>query len=88
MFLYVSSDSNRADRQVARRREQLANVCKHPVGLPASTIIEVLVEALQAGVVPVLIARRLAARGVSVSIEQVEQVFGQYGIETGKKTAG
>jgi hypothetical protein len=63
-------------------------MCKHPVGLGASTIIEVLVEALQAGVLPSLVARRLTARGVSVSDEQVEQVFGQYGIETGKKTPG
>jgi hypothetical protein len=88
VFLYVSSDSNRADRQVTRRREQLANMCKHPVELGASTIIEVLVEALQAGVLPSLVARRLTARGVSVSDEQVEQVFGQYGIETEKKTPG
>ncbi len=86
VFLYVSSNSNLADRQATRRREQLANVCKHPVGLGASTIIEVLVEALQAGVLPALVARRLTARGVSISNEQVEQVFGQYGIETGKKT--
>jgi hypothetical protein len=86
VFLYVSSDPDRADRQIIRRREQLADMCKHPVGLPASTIIEVLVEALQAGVVPAQVAGRLAARGVSVSIEQVEQVFGQYGVETEKKT--
>jgi hypothetical protein len=87
-FLYVSSDPDQAEQQIVRRQKQLADVCEHPFGLPASTIIEVLVEALQAGVVPVLVARQLTARGVSVSIEQVKQVFGQYGIETGKKTSG
>jgi hypothetical protein len=87
-FLYVNSDPDQAEQQIVRRQKQLADECEHPVGLPASTIIEVLVEALQAGVVPVLVARQLTARGVSVSIEQVKQVFGQYGIETGKKTPG
>jgi len=86
MFLYVSLDSERKDQQIAKRQEQLMNVQVYAEYLSAPMIIDVLAEALQAKAVPALISKRLALRGISISIEQVEQVFLQYGINAEKKT--
>jgi hypothetical protein len=58
--------------------------------LATTTVIEVLVEALQAGRVSVsaaLVARRLQSRGLDVVVEQVAWVLKQYGVQAGKKTA-
>jgi hypothetical protein len=57
--------------------------------LATTTVIEVLVEALKAGRVRVstaLVAGRLRARGLDVTVEQVAEVFRRYGVEAGKKT--
>jgi hypothetical protein len=88
-YLYGSVDPARAADQRARRAE-VPEGLGAGLALPPATVIEVLVEALQAGRVRVssaLVAARLRARGVRVSVEQVEEVFGQYGVEAGKKTA-
>ena len=61
-----------------------------PSPLATTTVIEVLVEALQAGRVRVsaaLVANRLHSRGLDVAVEQVAEVFKRYGVETEKKTA-
>jgi hypothetical protein len=53
-------------------------------------VIEVLVETLYAGQVKIaasLIAERLFARGLHISVDQIEQVFSKYGIDTQKKRA-
>lgn len=88
-YLYVSALPNRAEEQVrARQRIAVAEPASAP--LPAVTVIEVLVEALTAGrimVAPSVVAQRLEARGVAVTGAQVGQVFTQYGVSTGKKTA-
>ncbi len=88
VYLYVSAERDRATEQLASRRQILAEAAA-VAELPGVTVIEVLVEALQAGqvqVVPAVVAARLAARAVSVSVEQVEQVFDRYGVNAEKKT--
>lgn len=85
-YLYVSPSLERAAEQKEKRRK---GRCA-PAPLPPPTVIEVLVEALQAGRIRVsasLVAARLQARGLCVAVEQVEGVLAQYGVETGKKMA-
>ena len=58
--------------------------------LPPDLTIEVLVETLQVGqvaVAPSVVVARLAARGVPVSTERVQELFARYGLDAGKKTA-
>jgi hypothetical protein len=88
-YLYVSARPRRAEEQVGARQQLLAEE-PATAPLPAATVIEVLVEALTAGrvtIAPSVVAQRLGARGVAVTGAQVEQVFAQYGVSTGKKTA-
>jgi hypothetical protein len=49
----------------------------------------VLVEALRAGkilVAPSTVAARLNAQGMTISVDEVEQIFSQYGLDAEKKT--
>jgi len=89
-YLYVSPERDRAAEQVERRKTHLAEATQGVMVMPDTMVIEVLVEALWAGgkrIEPQVVAARLSARGVAVSVEQVEGVFGRYGIDAGKKTA-
>jgi len=84
-YLYVNPDPEVASLQVACRGRQQEALAAVP--LPASIIIEVLVELIQGASVhadPHRIAARLTARGISLTPEQVETVFSKYGV---KKTA-
>jgi hypothetical protein len=86
-YLYVSLSQEVAADQQKRRQDLQTGIV---VPLPATTVIEILVEALLAGRVCVtsgLVAARLAARGFSVSVEQVAEVMVQYGVAEQKKTA-
>ena len=90
-FLYVGAESEHAAEQIFRRRVQLADRKKAISDISTPTVIEVLIETIHAGkvrIAPLLVARGLCARGVSISVQQVEQVFARYGIDTEKKTAG
>jgi hypothetical protein len=85
VYLYVSADAIRAAEQIGRRKASTP-----PAPVSTEVVIAVLVEALQASkglAVPAVVAARLAARGMSVTAEQVEQVYAQHGLEAGKKTA-
>jgi len=89
-YLYMSTKPGEAAEQISRRRILLAESDKEINILPITTVIDVLIETIHAGklrVAPKLISQRLVARGCSVTTKQVEQVFGQYGIDTLKKTA-
>jgi hypothetical protein len=89
-YLYISTEPGEAGEQISQRRMQLAESNKGTDILPITTVIEVLIETIHAGklrIAPRLISQRLTARGCSVTTKQVEQVFGQYGIDTLKKTA-
>jgi hypothetical protein len=85
--IYLSADPGRADEQLLKRRQRTS------MEMPVSdeTLIAVLVEALQSVEVlaaPSVLASRLAARGVVVTVVQVEKIFTRYGLESEKKTAG
>ena len=88
--VYVSAEARRAAEQLARRQE-LDRLAEEAPPLAPGVTIEVLVEALQMSRVrvdPSAIAARVAARGVSVTVEQVRQLCLRYGLMTQKKTAG
>ena len=90
LYIYVSAEKTRAVDQLARRREILSAQVKALGPLPSSTVIEVLVEAIQAEEIPLaprLVAKRLAGRGIAISVEQVEQIFIQQGLDVQKKTS-
>jgi hypothetical protein len=83
LYVYVSGDPARGGAQLLARRRRLATPAP-PEPLPALVVIEVLVEVIQgahARASPASIAERLAARGVLVTIEQVERVFREHGIQ-------
>jgi len=83
--LYVHPDPGVASAQIARRGREQAVLATAP--LPAAMIVEVLLELLQGTTVHAdahHISARLARRGISLTPEQVESVFTQYGV---KKTA-
>jgi len=85
LALYTSVDSDIAAKQIAARGEKIKS------GLPVPTVVSiaVLVEALRAGkilVPPSTVAARLNAQGMTISVDQVEQIFSQYGLDAEKKT--
>ncbi|MHC4207428.1 MAG: hypothetical protein ACYSTT_22455 [Planctomycetota bacterium] len=85
-YLYVGADAQRAGKQL----EQYRTFVEPAKPLPMTLVIEVLVETLYAGQVKIaasLIAERLFARGLHISVDQIEQVFSKYGIDTQKKRA-
>lgn len=92
-YLYISSDRDRAYEQIAKRREkELAVVTEQVLDLPETIVIEVLLELVRAGgrvvIDPRLVVKRLHARGVPVTDEQVQEVFERHGLGPLKKTAG
>ena len=89
LALYTSIDSDIAAKQIAARGEQIKS------GLPVATVVSievtlsVLVEALRAGkilVAPSTVAARLNSQGMTISVDEVEQIFSQYGLDAEKKT--
>ena len=85
--LYVSADAARAAAQQALRRTQPERASGVAVEVPASAVIEVLLDLVQgAGVQidPTRVAERLTARGIAVTAGQVEGIFSRHGV---KKTA-
>ena len=88
-FLYINAEPDQAAEQISRRREQLFATQKEPFIIPVTAVIEVLIETIHAGqvhIAPSLIADRLSARGLPITIKQVEHVFTQYKINSEKKT--
>jgi hypothetical protein len=89
LALYTSIDSDIAAKQIAARGEQIES------GLPVATVVSievtlsVLVEALRAGkilVAPSTVTARLNSQGMTISVDEVEQIFSQYGLDAEKKT--
>jgi uncharacterized protein (UPF0548 family) len=75
--LYLSADSQRANKQLMEWRQQPGA----GVAVSDETVIAVLVEALHSAqglVAPSVLASRLAARGLAVTAVQVEQIFTRY----------
>lgn len=81
LFVYVSIEEAVARAQIARRQEASERATLEALGDVA--ILEVLLEVIHgagAWVAPKTVSQRLAARGVSVSPEQVERVYREHGI--------
>jgi len=86
-YLYLSANPARAESQLILRQQQPAGLVPPLPEPPAAVVIEVLLDLVQSARVrpdadPV--AERLAARGLPVTVEQVEAIFSRYGL---KKTA-
>ena len=86
-YLYLSANPARAESQLILRQQQPAGLVPRLPEPPAAVVIEVLLDLVQSARVrpdadPV--AERLAARGLPVTVEQVEAIFSRYGL---KKTA-
>lgn len=86
-YLYVSADPERATSQLSLRRRQQEALAKPIRESPTSLVIEVLLDVIQSAKVrpdAARVAERLAARGLPVSIDQIETIFSRCGV---KKTA-
>jgi hypothetical protein len=84
LFLYVSADRGRAAAQVSRRRQQAEAAAPQAVTPGSSLEIEVLLEVIHGArtiPTPELIVKRLAARAVQVTQEQVEAIFQKHGLK-------
>ncbi len=90
LALYTSIDSDIAEKQIAARRKHIRSRSLFPTIVSIETTIAVLVEALRAGRVLTAastVAARLSAQGVVITVDQVEQIFSQYGLKAEKKMA-
>lgn len=90
LLLYVSADPKRAAEQLQRRAETDATLAEALRVPTDEEVVEVLVETLRAAPEvpePLLVAKRLAARGLRLEPRHVAQVFEEHGLVPGKKTA-
>lgn len=88
-YLYVSAAAPRAQAQVAQRHAFAATEPSAPGAPGATTVIEILSEVIRVAGVrgdSKAVAARLSARGVVVTVEQVEQVFLQHGLPKKKRS--
>lgn len=86
-YLYVSANPARAESQIILRQQQPAGIVPPLPEAPAAVVIEVLLDLVQSARVRPdadRVAERLAARGLPVTVDQVEAIFSRYGL---KKTA-
>jgi len=86
-YLYVSANPARAQSQLSLRQQPPAGVVPSLPESPAAVVIEVLLDLVQSARVRPdadRVAERLAARGLPVTVDQVEAIFSRYGL---KKTA-
>jgi hypothetical protein len=89
LALYTSTDSEIAQNQIAIRRENVKRRSWIPDVPSIEMTITVLVEAIRAGSVivpPSTVSARLNARGMAITVKQVEHIFTQYDLQAGKKT--
>lgn len=88
--LYTHADPDKEQIQIEARRVQRQRGIQLAGLLPIETTIAVLVEALRASEVvvsPSEIAARLAVRGLAVTVDHVNQIFSEYGVQAEKKTS-
>jgi hypothetical protein len=87
-FVYCSANPQKAAGQTDRRRQLLSFEVDTGIAIPEGMIIEVLLEIIRAGQVPVsptVVKERLLTRQISISINQVEQVYKRYRLNAEKK---
>ncbi len=90
LCLYTNAHPDKEQIQIEARQVQRQRGVQLARPLSIETTIAVLVEALKAGQVivsPSEIAARLAVRGLAVTVEQVNRIFSEYGIQAEKKTS-
>ncbi len=83
LYVYVSIERATAQRQIKARRDVLAKLPTPEVAPALATVVEILLELVHgagAWMEPGALAKRLGARGITVSPEQVEQVYRDHGI--------
>lgn len=84
-YLYVNPDSKTAQTQIALRKKlEATGAVTQAAPLSVSLIVEVLVEVIHGAQVipePGTVFERLSARSVSVTVEQVEDVYRIYGLK-------
>ncbi len=88
--IYLGADTQRAAKQVAERRELAAVFAEIFRVATEEEVVEVLVEALRAAPEipePDIVAGRLVARGIQLEPHHVVQVYEEYRLVPGKKTA-
>jgi hypothetical protein len=89
-YLYVSADAPRAQAQLAQRHSLATTESIAPVAPGAAVVIEILIEVIRVAGVrgdAKAVAARLSARGLVVTVEQVQQVFIQHGLPEKKRFA-
>jgi len=85
-LLYLSADEAKAKVQLEARRSALAQEKALREELPATLVIESLLEIIAQSQMrpllsPSLLAYRLVLRGVPATVEQLEQVFERFGLK-------
>lgn len=89
LALYTSIDSDIARIQTTARLQKIKSDLPITTAPSTEVTIAVLVEAIRAGkslVPPAIVSARLNARAMTISIDQVEQIYSQYGLDEEKKT--
>ena len=89
LSIYADADPDLAQKQVNARRQEIQKDANLVEPLSSETTIAVLVEALKVEKViasPTTIVKRLAIRGLSVTVEQVNRILSMYEIQAEKKT--
>jgi hypothetical protein len=90
VFVYLSADGERAAEQLRYREETDRAIAEMLRVATDEEVVEVLVEALKEAPeipAPEGVARRLVARGIRLEPHHVVQVYEEYGLVPGKKTA-
>jgi hypothetical protein len=89
LCLYTDAHPAEAKMQIEERIRDMKGGLQASGAPSTETTIAVLVEALKAGKIiltPSEIVARLEIRGLAVTVEQVERIFTEHGIQAGKKT--
>ena len=90
LSLYTNIDPDIGQKQVERRLKRIEIPLRKPFVASIEQTISVLVEAIRAGknLAPAAtVSASLTAQGMSISVDQVEQIYSQHGLKAGKKTA-
>ncbi len=85
---YTSADLNDSEKQIEARRLKAEKDLSGPIVPPIETTIAVLVEALKAGphlALPSTVSGRLSLYGLAITVDQVTQIYHQYGLDAEKK---
>jgi hypothetical protein len=90
LSLYTNIDPDIDQKQVEKRLKRIESPLRKPFVASIEQTISVLVEAIRAEKIlapAATVSARLTAQGMSISVDQVEQIYSQHGLKAGKKTA-